>query len=203
MRKTLLILFLIILSTTQAYGWSCAGHTSIAQGVSTNTDACVTDARRSFKHYVNNERGKTITANDFSNGDTENGDLYKKIYDLSKIVFDKKPLSTTDREDLIHLLGDLSNPMHNVIYEGYNKKHHREYDNTDLGKSCVKVNSVDSIQNHAQFIDVAVKLANDAKRIGYSDIDADSMADTQNEACSLASQSATMIKAIVIRINMN
>ena len=193
----------MILSATQVYGWTCAGHTYIAQEAFANTDACVTDARRSFKHYVNNEREKTITANDFSNGDTTNGDLYKKIYDLSKIVFDNKPLSNIDREDLIHLLGDLSNPMHHVIYEGYNRKHHKEYDHIFLGNSCVKANSVDSIKNHAQFIEAAVKLANEAKNAGYSDIDADSMIGTLNNVCALASQSATPIKAILMRMKMN
>jgi len=199
MKKTLLTFFLMILSATQVYGWTCAGHTYIAQEAFANTDACVTDARRSFKHYVNNERGKTITANDFSSGDTTNGDLYKKIYDLSKIVFDNKPLSNTDREDLIHLLGDLSNPMHHVIYEGYNKRHHKEYDHIFLGNSCVKANSDDSIINYEQFIEAAVKLANDAKNAGYSDIDADSMIGTRNIVCTLASQSATLIKAILMR----
>jgi len=203
MKKTLLILFLIILSATQVYGWTCAGHTYIVQEATANINACVTDGRRSFRHYVNNERGKTITANDFSSGDTANGDLYKIIYDLSKIVFDKKTLSTTDREDLIHLLGDMSNPMHHVIYEGYNRKHHKEYDHIFLGNRCVKASSVDSIKNHAQFIEAAVKLVNEAKNAGYDDIDADNMMGTRNIVCTLASQSATLIKAIVIRMKMN
>ena len=134
-KKIPLILFLIILSATQVYGWTCAGHTYIVQEATENINACASDARRSCKHYVNNEREKAITASDFSNGDTKNGDLYKKIYDLSKMVFNNTPLNDNDKEDLIHLLGDMSNPMHHVIYEGYNRKHHKEYDHIFLGNS--------------------------------------------------------------------
>lgn len=191
------------LATTQVHGWTCPGHTSIAQEGSANLNACVTDNRRTFKHYVNNDRDKTITADDFSSGDTSNGDLYNKIYDLSKKVYENRKLNNLEKEDLIHLLGDLSNPMHNVIYKGYNKKHHKEYDSIDLGKSCVKANSVDLIQTHQQFIESAVKLANDAKSAGYTDIDNDNMNATQADACKLASQSATLIKAIVMRIGEN
>ncbi len=205
MKKAVVFVFvnvclLLTLAAPQVHGWSCPGHTSIVQEGSSNSDACVTDNRHSFKHYVNNEKDKTITVEDFSNGDPTKGDLYKKIYDLSEKVYDNKPLSKTEKEDLVHSLGDLSNPMHNVIYEGYNKEHHGEYDKISLSKSCVEAKSIDTIQTHKQFIEAAVILANEAKKAGYVDIDANNMNFTRNNACKLASQSATLISAVVKRM---
>jgi hypothetical protein len=211
--KIILACFITLLGSFNfAYGWNCKGHVTIARvaasdssvpSILTGDEVCAPDRKSSrqytFTHYVNNDETHIIVSNDFSVTQPELGQLYERIYSLSKEAYDGSELTLDEKIDLIHALGDMSNPMHHIIYQGFNKDNHSRYDNYYLDPACMT--TISDIADHESFIAAAVKLANQAKLIGYRDKNANAMMMTKNEACNLTSQSVNLIKAVEKRMH--
>lgn len=183
--------------TSLTFGWSCNNHTIIAQEADFGAiDACATDKRKDFTHYVNNTSNHVVTSSDFQNANNRNGELYKEIYLLSNMLFNGQKLSDKEKQDFIHIVGDLSNPMHNVVFAGYNHDHHKAYDGMHLTNACINHNVHYEIKTEAEFIDKAVEIANAAEKAGYTDITDGKMHFTDADACALASKSVALLSAV-------
>jgi hypothetical protein len=184
--KTLIsIIALIIITCTQAYAWKCTTHMLVAvESNNAGVQACAPDnkvnGKRSFDHWKNVPMNVTITQANFTTLPYD-GQLYERLTELAH----KHTLTTVEMEELVHAAGDISQPMHNAVYDSFNKVNHKAYDDMNVTSACLTQLPVPT-----DAIAYAVAIAEAAHTKAYEH------EYTTQEACYAVSQSIALAKAL-------
>jgi len=217
-----LFIFLLLFSVNPsecAFSWDGKTHLAIAKtaGYSRWYNALGADlakikagAVEAYNHYSNNPSGTVITketvleqAKYYNNGDHRKGHLYGAII-ASVREYKQKRLDGKHADPYldyaVHYIGDLSQPLHNTIYNDFNKKNHL---NIDLMLNTKQLNSANSIKIYSVIIknedDLAQKIADIANisiKLGYL-IEKEHRILTTTEAMDQISYSTSLLKGLL------
>ena len=215
----ILLAFLIIgLSQPQSLAWHDETHVSIAKvaGYSKWFNACGPDMIKikapqieRWNHYVNNPSGAIVNAKmvldqvSKYNKPDENGHLYGAIIaSLRDYIKDKRKGKYGEYHLAFcsHYVGDLSMPLHNTLYDAYNRAHHAQTDGIindevldHLDKIKIYPITINSEEDLAKQI---ARLANLSIELGYR-LERENRLLTKEEAYQQISHSASLFKGIL------
>jgi len=223
---TVLVLFF---NAADSYGWHDRTHLAVAQaaGFERWYSAAAPDVVKSrdmFRpveeknHYYNNNADRKVTARmvmeqveRFNKPDDEEGHLYGAIIGS---VRDYKTLSATGKYAdyplvfCAHYAGDLSMPLHNTVYDDFNRARHGANDGII---ECNAQNNIGYIQRSIYDIrieseeDLAreiARVAETARRLGRK-IRKENRNMTQAEAYTQVIHSASLFRAILQYVGKN
>ena len=165
--------------------------------------------REGHNHYVNNPKGTVITpkmvlnqVNKYDQKDPE-GHLYGAI-----VISLRNYIESTKKRKYgeyhlgfcSHYVGDLSQPLHNTLYNKYNRRHHLIIDGVvnnevldNLDKIRIYPVTINSEQDLAEEI---ARIANISLELGYR-IEEEGRVLTKKETYDQLSHSASLFKAIL------
>jgi hypothetical protein len=225
MKKTRypIIIFLTVFFITSfagnSYPWHDETHIAIAKSTgykkwynATGADMAKLKAGKVEKrnHYVNNSRGATVTpetvfkqAKKYNKTNDIVGHLYGAIMASVRDYLKAKHTGKYGEYHLAfcaHYVGDLSQPLHNTLYNSYNRKNHKTIDSIINDEV---LDNVDKIRIYPIKIDSEKDLANEIARIanlslkkGYQIQDEKRLL-SKVEAYEQISHSASLFKAIL------
>ena len=212
-------MFFIASFTGNAYPWNDETHIAIAKitGYAKWFNASGADMaklkagkKESLNHYVNNLRATVVTPEvvfkqiEKYNDQTDiTGHLYGAIIASIRDYLKEKQKGKYGEYHLAfcaHYVGDLSQPLHNTIYNSYNRKYHRTTDGIindevldNLDKIKIYPIKVKSENDLAKEI---ARIANLSLKKGYQ-IQDDKRLLSKDEAYEQISHSASLFKAIL------
>jgi hypothetical protein len=216
---TLLSFFLVISFAGNSYPWHDETHIAIAKATgykkwynATGADMAKLKAGRKerLNHYVNNSRGTTVTpemvfkqVKKYNKTNDIVGHLYGAIMASVRDYLKARDEGKYGEYHLAfcaHYVGDLSQPLHNTLYNSYNRKNHKTIDGIINGEV---LDNVDKIKIYPIKIDSEEDLANEITRIanlslkkGYQIQDENRLL-TKDETYEQISHSASLFKAIL------
>jgi len=178
---TLLAVFVVASFTGISYPWHDETHIAIAKATgykkwynATGADMAKLKAGNEEKrnHYVNNSRATTVKpetvlqqAQNYNNPTDIMGHLYGAIIasvrDYLKARDDGK-YGEYHLAFCAHYVGDLSQPLHNILYNSYNRKYHKT---TDGIINDEVLDNLDKIKIYPIKIESEKDLANEIARI--------------------------------------
>lgn len=216
---TLLSIFFVISFYGNSYPWYDEIHIAIAKVAgykkwynTTGADMAKLKAGNVEKqnHYVNNPRGTTVTPEmvlqqikKYNKTNDPTGHLYGAIIASVRDYLKAKHTGEYDEYHLAfcaHYVGDLSQPLHNTLYDSYNRKYHKTtdgiindevLDNMDRVKIYpIKIKSEEDLANQI------ARIANLSLKKGYQ-IEDEKRLLTKDEAYEQISHSTSLFKAIL------
>lgn len=222
MYKNIIFLTILLFSlSSQCFSWHDQTHMAVATAAGFKNSYMLVgpDIARlkagnieSFNHWCNNDENHLLTKeqvlaqiekyNSTDSGE-EKGHLYGAI--IGAVIAYQKDKSEGKYAEyhlgyLGHYVGDLSNPLHNIAYNEFNKNHHNINDGiieneiafsiNNIVITEIVINSIDDIANEI------VKIANDAKELGYK-MEKENRNMTKVEAYAQISKSASFFKGIL------
>lgn len=212
------LLLLVVLSGS-AHAWFGKTHLAIAKAAGYRNwhNAAAADLAKmkagnieEYNHYVNNRRGTVINpgmvidqAKKYNNPRDRDGHLYGAIVASVRLYLKDKKKGRYPEDHMaycVHYVGDLSMPLHNILYNDYNKKYHMEMDGIiehgimdNLSK--IKIEKI-VIKNEKDLVKEIVRIANISKDLAFRLEDENRMI-TEEEAYRQVSYSASLLKAIL------
>jgi hypothetical protein len=215
----LLTILFITSFSSNSYPWHDETHIAIAKATgykkwynATGADMAKLKAGKIEKlnHYVNNPRGTTVTpemvlqqAKKYNKTNDLMGHLYGAIIASVRDYLEAKNTGKYGEYHLAfcaHYVGDLSQPLHNTLYNSYNRKNHQT---TDGIINDEVLDNIDKIKIYPIKIESEKDLANEIARIanlslkkGYHIQDEKRLL-TKDEAYEQISHSASLFKAIL------
>ncbi|NTV92199.1 MAG: hypothetical protein HGA72_02650 [Chlorobiaceae bacterium] len=226
---SIVTLLIMLLSAGQAYGWHDKTHLAVAQaaGFERWYSAAAPDVAKSrdeFRaveeknHYFNNNAEKRVTeamvmeqVERFNKPDDNEGHLYGAIIGS---VRDFKKLEATGKYAdyplvfCAHYAGDLSMPLHNTVYDDFNKERHSRNDGII---ECNALNNIGfiqrsiyqiTIQNETDLAREIARIAETARQLGGK-IRKENRDMTQEETYRQIIQSASLFRAILVYVGKN
>jgi hypothetical protein len=220
----IIILFLLFIlnHAEQACSWDDKTHLAIAKAAgysrwynSAGADLAKIKAGNieGYNHYSNNPPGTVITketvleqAKYYNNGDHREGHLYGAII-ASVREYKQKKLEGKHAypylDYAVHYIGDLSQPLHNTVYNNFNKKYHLTIDlmikpEQLNSKNGIKIYPV-SIMNEDDLAQNIADIANISIKLGYQ-IERENRSLTTAEAMDQISHSASLLKGLIEHI---
>jgi hypothetical protein len=216
---TLLAVFFVISFAGDSYPWHDETHIAIAKATgykkwynATGADMAKLKAGNveRLNHYVNNPRGTTVTpemvfqqVKKYNHKTDITGHLYGAIIVSVRDYLKEKQKGKYGEYHLAfccHYVGDLSQPLHNTLYNSYNRKKHKT---TDGIINDEVLDNIDKIKIYPITIESENDLANEIARIanlsikkGYQ-IQDDKRLLTKEEAYEQISHSASLFRAIL------
>ncbi len=217
--KYLAPLAMLLLFTVQAWAWHDETHLAIAKaaGYAKWYNAAGADITKikaddveQKNHYVNNPPGTTVTpemvleqATRYNDPSHEKGHLY------GAIIQSIREYRTTTKKGkyaeyhlafCAHYVGDLSMPLHNTLYNAYNRKNHTATDGTINDEvldilSKIRIDPIE-IQSESDLAKEIAKIANLSKNLGYQ-LEKESRMLSREEAYEQISHSASLLKDIL------
>ena len=217
----IIILFLLfgIIPAEQARSWDDRTHLAIAKaaGYSRWYNAAGADLAKlkagnieAYNHYSNNPPGTVITretvlkqAKYYDNGGHRDGHLYGAVI-ASVREYKKKKLEGKHADPYldytVHYIGDLSQPLHNTVYNDFNKKNHMTIDLMIKPEEFDKKNGIKiypvSIKNEADFAQKIADIANISIELGYR-LEKENRTLTTEEAMDQISHSSSLLKGLI------
>jgi hypothetical protein len=215
----LLVVFFLASFTGNSYPWHDETHIAIAKATgykkwynATGADMAKLRAgkKERYNHYVNNSRATIVTpetvlqqAENYNNPTDLMGHLYGAIIASVRDYLKAKNEGKYGEYHLgfcAHYVGDLSQPLHNTLYNSYNRKYHQT---TDGIINDEVLDNVDKIKIYPIKVESEKDLANEIARIanlslkkGYQIQDEKRLL-TKEEAYEQISHSASLFKAIL------
>jgi hypothetical protein len=215
----LLSIFFVISFSGNSYPWHDETHIAIVKATgykkwynATGADMAKLKAGSVEKrnHYVNNPRGTTVTpemvlqqTKKYNSKTDIMGHLYGAIIASVRDYLKAKDEGKYGEYHIAfcaHYVGDLSQPLHNTLYNSYNRKYHQT---TDGIINDEVLDNVDKIKIYPIKIESEKDLANEIARIanislkkGYQIKDEKRLL-TKDEAYEQISHSASLFKAIL------
>jgi hypothetical protein len=215
----LLVVFFLASFTGNSYPWHDETHIAIAKATgykkwynATGADMAKLRAgkKERYNHYVNNSRATIVTpetvlqqAENYNNPTDLMGHLYGAIIASVRDYLKAKNEGKYGEYHLgfcAHYVGDLSQPLHNTLYNSYNRKYHQT---TDGIINDEVLDNVDKIKIYPIKVESEKDLANEIARIanfslkkGYQIQDEKRLL-TKDEAYEQISHSASLFKAIL------
>jgi hypothetical protein len=214
----LIILLVIAFLTPSAFAWFDETHLAIAKvaGYSKWYNAAAADVARAkikklegYNHYSNNLRETVITpemvlqqAELYDKPDPK-GHLYGAIVGSLRAYQETKQ---KDRyaENLMawtaHYIGDLSMPLHHMMYNDFNKKYHLPNDGVIEDEVLGNLDKIPlyeiNIESEADLAEEIARIANLSKDLGYKLEEEDRLM-TKDEAYQQLGHSASLLKAVL------
>lgn len=163
-----------------------------------------------YNHYSNNPPGTVITVEKilgqaiyYNRKKHSEGHLYGAIIasvrDFKKNKKDGK-YAYPHLDYTVHYIGDLSQPLHNTVYNTFNKKNHMKIDlmiSTQLLKSQTGIDIYPvSIKNETDLAEKISHLANISLELGYR-IERENRILTEKEAMDQISHSVSLLKGLL------
>lgn len=216
---TLLAVFVLASFTGNSYSWHDETHIAIAKTTgykkwynATGADMAKLKAGRKerFNHYVNNSRTTIITteivlqqAENYNNPTDLMGHLYGAIIASVRDYLKARDEGKYGEYHLAfcaHYVGDLSQPLHNTLYNSYNRKYHQTTDgiiNDDVLENMdrIKIYPI-KIESEKDLANEIARIANLSLKKGYQIQDENRLL-TKDEAYEQISHSASLFKAIL------
>jgi len=216
---SLLALFFIVSFTGNAYPWHDETHIAIARvtGYEKWFNANGADMAKlkagdveKQNHYVNNPRGTIVTpemvlqqAKNYNDATDIMGHLYGAIIasvrDYLKAKYEGK-YGEYHLAFCAHYVGDLSQPLHNTLYNSYNRKNHGTTDgiiNDEILDNVDKIKIYPiKIESEKDLANEIARIANLSQKKGYQIQDEKRLL-TKDEAYEQISHSASLFKAIL------
>jgi hypothetical protein len=219
----------LLLHTAQAYGWHDQTHLAIARAAGFNRwySAAAPDvvkSREAFRpieeknHYFNNNADLPVSEEmvmeqvaRFNDPDDREGHLYGAIIGSLHDYRELKAVGKYADYPLVfiaHYAGDLSMPLHNTVYDSFNRERHSKNDGIIEGEAlrCVGYirerlypitieNDGDLAREIARIADISRKLG---KRMRIENRDM-----TRDETLKQAIHSASLFRAILVYAGKN
>jgi hypothetical protein len=215
----LFVLFFIVSFTGNSYPWNDETHIAIAKVSgyakwfnATGADMAKLKAGKieSLNHYVNNPRGTVVTPEvvfqqiEKYNDPTDiKGHLYGAIIASVRNYLKEKQKGKYGEYHLAfcaHYVGDLSQPLHNTLYNSYNRKYHQITDgiiNDEVLDNLDKIKIYPiKIKSENDLAKEIARIANLSLKKGYQIQDEKRLL-SRDEAYEQISHSASLFKAIL------
>jgi hypothetical protein len=224
----LLLFILLLLFTDHAFGWHDETHLAVAKAAgyykwynATGADMAKIKAGwvEGYNHFFNNSKKKEITpemvldqAARYNHPNDKEGHLYgaiiASIREYKKIIKESK-YAEYHIAFCVHYIADLSQPLHNIAYDDFNKSRHSENDgiiDNNILENLVKIRkhmyNVNLRRDHFEY-DLAkeiARVANQARRLGYM-LKKTNRNMTEDEAYTQLGHSTSLLKAVLAHIN--
>jgi len=165
-----------------------------------------------YNHYVNNEEKDEITPElirsqiqkyNLGIEGEEKGHLYGAIVAAIRAYRDESGAGKFATYHLVyagHYIGDLSMPLHNIVYDKFNADHHSLNDGIVENEILTNITNVKlspiTIKNEDDLIQNIVRIAKKAKDLGYK-MRKENRDMTKKEAYDQLSDSASLFKAVL------
>ena len=198
--------------------WFDETHVAIAKaaGYAKWFNACGPDMirekmgnREGHNHFVNNPRGKVVTPDmvveqlEKYNKNDSHGHLYGAIIASVRDYVAKKKAGKYAEYHLAfcaHYVADLSQPLHNIEYDAYNRQHHMDTDgiiNDEIMGNLDKVKVYPiKIDSEETLIGQVTRIANLSMALGYK-LEDEKRLLTKEEAYQQVSHSVSLFKGIL------
>jgi len=216
---TLLTVFFIISFAGNSYPWHDETHIAIAKTTgykkwynATGADMAKLKAGRKerYNHYVSNSRGTTVTpetvlqqAENYNNPTDIMGHLYGSIIASVRDYLKARDEGKYGEYHLAfcsHYVGDLSQPLHNTLYNSYNRKNHKIIDGIINDEVLDNVDKIKiypiKIESENDLANEIARIANLSLKLGYQIQDEKRLL-TKDEAYEQVNHSASLFKAIL------
>ena len=216
---TLLSIFLVISFAGNSYPWHDETHIAIAKATgykkwfnATGADMAKLKAGKIEKqnHYVNNPRETTVTpemvlqqVTEYNQTNDPIGHLYGAIIASVRDYLKAKDEGKYGEYHLAfcsHYVGDLSQPLHNTVYNFYNRKYHQTTDGIINDEVLDNINKIKiypiKIESEKDLAKEIARIANLSLKKGYQIQDEKRLL-TKDEAYEQISHSASLFKAIL------
>lgn len=213
------ILFLALAIPGSSWAWHDETHLAIAKaaGYEKWYNAAGADITKikagnveNKNHYCNNAPGNTVTAEmvleqagRYNDPSDETGHLYGAIIQAIReyrTTTKKGKYAEYHLAFCAHYVGDLSMPLHNTLYNAYNRKNHTVTDGTINDEvlnnlAMIKVYPVD-IKSEADLTKEIARVASLSMKLGYQ-LEKESRMLSRKEAYEQISHSASLFKGIL------
>ncbi len=226
--KYYLILFCLIIIVRPASGWYDETHLAVAKAAgyykwynAAGADIAKIKAGRieAYNHFYNNSRKLKITpeivleqAGRYDNSRDSDGHLYGAIIASVREYQKRRGEGKYAEYHLAfcaHYIGDLSQPLHNMSYDGFNKTRHSANDGTvnrevfdNPGKIKERMHPVKLSSDNFEY-DLAKEIAviaNNARELGDV-LKRDKRNMTKKEAYIQIGRSASLLKAVLAHVD--
>jgi len=223
MRRFVILYFCLAVAIVSLYApdkanaWNDETHISIAKAAgyhkwynATGADMAKLKTNiESNNHYVNNPLDTTVTPEmvlaqvERYNQIDETGHLYGAIIGAFRDYIKDKKLGKYGEYHIAfcaHYVGDLSQPLHNISYDAYNRKYHKPTDgiiNDEVldNLSKIKIYPI-TVNSEADMAREIARIANLAINLGNR-LETENRMITKEEAYKQISHSASLLRAIL------
>lgn len=216
---TLIAIFVVASFTGNSYSWHDETHIAIAKATgykkwfnATGADMSKLKAGNVEKqnHYVNNPRETTVTPemvfqqiDEYNKTNDLVGHLYGAIIASVRDYLKAKDEGKYGEYHLAfcsHYVGDLSQPLHNTVYNFYNRRNHKKIDGIINDEVLDNVDKIKiypiKIESENDLAKEIARIANLSLKKGYQIQDKKRLL-TKEEAYEQISHSASLFKAIL------
>jgi len=214
-----LVLFFIVGLATGAHSWHDETHIAIAKAAgykkwynATGADMAKLKAGQieEKNHYVNNPRGSVVTpemvldqVKKYNNKTDMMGHLYGAIVASVRDYMKNKRKGKYSEYHIAfcaHYVSDLSQPLHNTLYNLYNRKHHKTIDgiiNDEVLDNFDKIRIYPITINSEQDLEKEIARIANLSMAKSHQIQDENRLLTKQEAYAQISHSASLFKAIL------
>jgi len=216
-----LLLFIVLLLNLQSstYAWHDETHLAIAKvaGYEKWYNAAGADIaklkagdKEGHNHYSNNPPGTVVTpkmildqVNRYNDPADGAGHLYGAIVASLRAYRSAKAEGKYGEYHLaycVHYVGDLSMPLHNTVYNAFNRQHHPAMDGIVEDEVLnhlerIKIYPI-QIKSEDDLVSEIARIANLSMKLGYQ-LEAENRTLTKEEAYTQLGHSASLLKAVL------
>lgn len=219
-----IIVLLVLSYASTVFGWHDETHLAVAKAAgyykwynATGADIAKIKAGRIEKnnHYVNNARKVQVTqafvlnqARKYNDPKDTEGHLYGAIIESLRAYVrttQKGKCAEYHLAFCAHYIGDLSQPLHNIPFDKFNKVHHSANDGIVEKEVLAKIRTIKANMSPIKLRpayfekDLAqeiARIANRARKLGYK-LKKEDRDLTEEEAYRQLGQSASLLKAVL------
>lgn len=210
--------FFVVGNAVVASAWNDETHIAIARAAgyakwynATGADMAKLKAGdiESNNHYVNNPLDTMVTPEmvlrqiESYNQIEETGHLYGAIMASLRAYQKEKKAGKYGEYHMgycAHYIGDLSMPLHNIVYDDYNRKYHKQMDGIINDEVLENLSKIDiypiAIENETDLAKEVARIANLAISLGNR-LETEKRQLTRDEAYLQISHSASLLRAIL------
>ena len=209
---------LMLGSPSASWGWHDEIHLGMAKaaGYKKWFNAAAADIIKvkahkveSSNHFVNNPAGTKVDSKmvlrqaKSYNTDEDKGHLYGAIIGSFRDYAAERKAGKYGEYHMAfcaHYIGDLSQPLHNIVYSPYNKKYHLQTDGILRDEVLKKPGTIRiypiSIRSEADLAKEIARIANISIKMGYL-LEKENRLITRSEAYECLSHSTSLLKAVL------
>ena len=219
---SLITIFLMTAFAGNSYPWHDETHIAIAKAAGYRKwfNAVGADMAKlkagdveKFNHFADNPRGTVVTpemvfeqVKKYNRPDDPKGHLYGAIIASIRDYLRYRQEGKYGEYHLAfcaHYVGDLSQPLHNTLYDSYNRKYHKTTDgiiNDEVLDNIDKIKIYPiKIESEKDLAKEIARIANLSMKKGYQ-IEDENRLLTKEEAYEQISQSASLFRAILMYV---
>ena len=219
---SLITIFLMTAFAGNSYPWHDETHIAIAKAAGYRKwfNAVGADMAKlkagdveKFNHFADNPRGTVVTpemvfeqVKKYNHSDDPEGHLYGAIIASIRDYLRYRQEGKYGEYHLAfcaHYVGDLSQPLHNTLYDSYNRKYHKTTDGIINDEVLDNIDRIKiypiKIESEKDLAKEIARIANLSMKKGYQ-IEDENRLLTKEEAYEQISQSASLFRAILMYV---